>query len=93
MEFIVDHKTLGDIPYAINLKGRELTRCRDCELCAEYSLAGFVSDARYHCTRTDEPTESDGYCHNAVKGKPMKGRTNQTVALGGDHAAHGRIWW
>ena len=30
MEFIVDHKTLGDLPYAINLKGKELTRCRYC---------------------------------------------------------------
>ena len=56
MEFIVDHKTLGDIPYAINLKGRELTRCRDCRHWATERRFTFG------CVGKSGKPDPDGYC-------------------------------
>lgn len=62
MEFIVDHKTLGDLPYAINLKGKEFTRCRDCAnydydydpvsdecIASECRLTGFGVMGDHYC--------------------------------------------
>lgn len=56
MEFIVDHKTLGDLPYAINLKGMELTRCRDCQR--------WATEMRFtaKCIGPDGILDPNGFC-------------------------------
>lgn len=61
-EYVVSDETLRDLPYEINLKGREVVRCEECDQCSEEGIYTPAYFCLRHSPLCGVPTNPHGFC-------------------------------